>query len=76
MRPSPEDPNSQLAFRPREKEKMKLRRMSKANDLEYLRKFQSLRYNLNFSKSLIDRVKMREILKTDQLELTIQSIYF
>lgn len=38
IRPNPEDQNTQLAFRPREKEKMKLRRLSKANDIENLNK--------------------------------------
>lgn len=37
-----EDTNPNLAFRPREKERMKLRRLSKANDIENLNKVNAL----------------------------------
>ncbi|CAK4147225.1 unnamed protein product [Aphanomyces euteiches] len=56
------DTNPHLVFRPREKERYKLRKHRK-NDMEGLRKLQQLRNDFDRVRSLLDMVKRREKFK-------------
>ncbi|KDO34686.1 hypothetical protein SPRG_00750 [Saprolegnia parasitica CBS 223.65] len=56
------DTNPHLVFRPREKERYKLRKHRK-NDMEGLRKLQQLRHDFDRTRHLFEMVKRREKLK-------------
>ena len=62
------DANPHLVFRPREKERYKLRRHRK-NDLEAFRKMQQLRRDFETVRALTLATLHRERLKQAQLEL-------
>lgn len=53
MHPQTDDQNANLAFRPREKDKMKLRRNNRANDFENLMKVYILYFLVQISKERI-----------------------
>mmetsp|Transcript_23137 Transcript_23137/g.33901 ORF Transcript_23137/g.33901 Transcript_23137/m.33901 type:complete len:655 (-) Transcript_23137:198-2162(-) len=67
------DTNPHLVFRPREKEKYKLRKHRK-NDLQSFRKLQSLRKEFGKARVLLQLVLERELLK--QAELRVQEEIF
>jgi len=77
LKPAPNDPNLNIAFRPREKEKIKTRRNIRGNDFENidkvinnnkinnLKKFKLLKQELATCKYMIECIKCRENLKAD-----------
>eukprot|EP01017_Pseudomicrothorax_dubius_P008950 TRINITY_DN1297_c0_g2_i10.p1 TRINITY_DN1297_c0_g2~~TRINITY_DN1297_c0_g2_i10.p1 ORF type:complete len:542 (-),score=171.87 TRINITY_DN1297_c0_g2_i10:680-2305(-) len=64
-----DDTNPRVAFRPREKEKMKLRRSNKGSDISTVKKMQHLRSDLEQLKTMIEAARLREKLKSDMVEL-------
>lgn len=62
------DTNPHLVFRPREKERYKLRKHRK-NDMEGFRKLQQLRADFDRVRRMIELVKRRETLKRRQIEV-------
>lgn len=61
-------------FRPRDKERYRLRKQQRKNDLESFRKMQTLRYEFMRAKNLMQLVLERELLK--EAELKIQQEIF
>ena len=62
------DTNPYNVFRPRDKEKYRLRRQQKKNDIESFRRFQQLRIEFNSIKSILQLVIEREKLKQAALD--------
>eukprot|EP00753_Platysulcus_tardus_P014591 PLAT4404.1.p1 GENE.PLAT4404.1~~PLAT4404.1.p1 ORF type:complete len:311 (+),score=140.79 PLAT4404.1:112-1044(+) len=75
---SSNDTNPHLVFRPREKERYKLRKHRK-NDMESFEKLQQLRRDCDRARQLLDVVRQREIVKKQQLllqeEVFKQAVY-
>lgn len=66
---APNDTNPHLVFRPREKERYRLRRHHK-NDLQSFRKMQSLRREFARARVLMELVLEREMLKKANMEIS------
>ena len=75
---STDDTNPHLVFRPREKEKYKLRR-KRQNDMDGLRKLQQLKHDFSHVRALLELVQRREELNKSlilmQVEWFHQKIY-
>lgn len=73
------DTNPHHVFRPRDKERYKLRRQARKNDLESFRKMQQLRKEFGRARNLLQLVLERESLKEAELEcqkeIFLQAIY-
>ena len=65
-----DDTNPHLVFRPREKEKYKLRK-KRQNDLEAFRKMKQLRNDFDSLRAVLDLVKRREELNRTHVQLQI-----
>jgi hypothetical protein len=56
-------------FRPRDKERYRLRKQQRKNDLESFRKMQTLRYEFMRAKNMMQLVLERELLKEAELQI-------
>ena len=71
-RPSADEYNHMLAFRPRERDKRSLRRTNRIVEDEII---EELYEEFSLAQKVVDRIQLREELKLKQVQLQLSSFY-
>jgi len=71
---APNDPHPHSVFRPREKERYKLRR-NRRNDMETFRKLEAVKADLTAARDLLRLLRLRERVKNSLLQVTVDSLH-
>lgn len=67
--------NMKQAFKPIKKERMRLRKMANKSDSEMLSKYEFLKKEMQKAEALLNLIKYREMIKSNQNELNMHSFY-